>query len=1277
MDPSYESLSRTSSGRSALSKVFSGRHRRKDSDASTVGDSSSLRPTSTSTIKGRSSGESQRRRLDRAVRKLPGLFSRKRRKRQKDVAAEEQSVYEAVLGSSASRSASNLVSPDPAEAYFSPWDGQSLRMDMQKNITSSSLITSDSDPELPPVRPPLSPHQSHAGYLTLSSPLIASQILDAAISSPSPYSDDDHALDTTAVTVAPKQSNTLEPQPKERRGSSPGRKLKGAFGGRKSPSPRPDALQAHGSGGGGGGLGSLLGKKSRSSSKVSLLEEGTQDSAQGDQVQGHLSPPQSDLSQTSQAEPPRIDTSTVVPETSPDPGAAEAPTTLLTPPTPTDGLDNPSLRPATSSRAEPTHSQPASNNPNVIVTPSGSLIHRRARSATTSNQPGKLVHAGLSQLTPTVEETKTPGGTLTSPPSGFFSSVFSAASNAASSFTNIANLNQNQRSKSASLVPEPIEKTGPAGGEEVISGGSSEAEQIAENPKPEKKQLAVETLGSGDLSLSHLGIQEMDSDKSVMNSSDELAQARPITPTVIPDDDAAARSEDSAAAKAVSASYLQEPPDSAFVGQKPKALTTLSGVQTPPRPLGDDAETRPRRSGSVRSRLSDRKSRRRHRNSSNAGATLTPAVTSSTTTLPGAASPGTLGGSKLTGFAVAPAKRNREFHSQFKSVPDDDYLIEDYSAALQRDILLHGRLYVSEGHICFASNILGWVTNLIISFDEVVSIEKKSTAVIFPNAIVITTLHARNVFASLVSRDSTYDLLIGIWKISHPNLKSSLNGVALDNGTGDKTEKDDLDDAIEDVSEEGSDDEVYDEDDEDEEAAASVTDPGDGSIAGSEIAEPAKAISRKASSQPLGATPNGAAPKDFASPEAAPNGAATGQGFPGPAMHPETSCGDEAEHFSNLLMDTTIPAPLGKVYSLMFGPMSGTFMRKWLIEDQKSQDLQMEDDKQGLCEAKKTFNYSFIKPLNASIGPKQTKCIINQTLDQFDLERAVTVTCSTQNPDVPNGNLFTVKTKYCLTWGPGNSTRLVMNHFIEWSGKSWLKGPIEKGTNDGQAQYAKELVAALRAACSAKPISKVTAGGKIKSKKGRKKAAATSPEIAAAVPLASADKGGDWGLLEPLHDLLRPVTDMMPSFVSAQVVILFLSLLLMISWFRGGAAPTAGRNISPYGLATPARIAAYEEMWRREESDLWDWLEERVRMDRATPMTSGRPSKQATAAMGQKVLSETERMSQRQMEEAIRVTQNKLETLKEAVERQRDRTWDDAATQSEAATKGEESPQEV
>src|SRR5467141_2233622 len=141
---------------------------------------------------------------------------------------------------------------------------------------------------------------------------------------------------------------------------------------------------------------------------------------------------------------------------------------------------------------------------------------------------------------------------------------------------------------------------------------------------------------------------------------------------------------------------------------------------------------------------------------------------------------------RMTGFAVA---GNRDFHQLFRSVPEDDYLIEDYSCALQREIILAGRIYISEGHICFSSNILGWVTTLVISFDEVVAIEKETTAMVFPNAIAIQTLHARHTFRSLLSRESTYDLMVNIWKINHPSLKSSVNGTRIDQGTGDKTEK--------------------------------------------------------------------------------------------------------------------------------------------------------------------------------------------------------------------------------------------------------------------------------------------------------------------------------------------------------------------------------------------------------------------------------------------------------------------------------------------------------
>ena len=40
----------------------------------------------------------------------------------------------------------------------------------------------------------------------------------------------------------------------------------------------------------------------------------------------------------------------------------------------------------------------------------------------------------------------------------------------------------------------------------------------------------------------------------------------------------------------------------------------------------------------------------------------------------------------------------------------DERLIVDYSCALQRDILLQGRIYVTQNYLCFYANIFRWET---------------------------------------------------------------------------------------------------------------------------------------------------------------------------------------------------------------------------------------------------------------------------------------------------------------------------------------------------------------------------------------------------------------------------------------------------------------------------------------------------------------------------------------------------------------------------------------
>jgi hypothetical protein len=698
------------------------------------------------------------------------------------------------------------------------------------------------------------------------------------------------------------------------------------------------------------------------------------------------------------------------------PNTVDPPTTFVTPPTPTEPQTHFPNASASSLNF-------AINSPPSHVS---AAAQRRKRAGTFTSS--KLA---ASPLTPHIEEAKTPGGTITTPvtSSGFFSSVFSAAQNAANQLSTSLNTSiiPNQKSKS----PQP-DQADAAGGAEVIPGvetiGSPELEPGT------KRQLAVATLGRGDLSLDQLGISAESSDISPMTSNVDLLGASPNPSQSSLNGQ---KQEESAANRAVTAAY-EKPVEKAVsqaTGARPLSVVSGdgsdAGFQTPPRTSGTFDTVK--RSSSVRSKLSGR---RRHRGSSAAtGGTLAAAVSASSATLV----PGAIGqGHRTTGFAVASSKRNKDFHQLFRSVPEDDYLIEDYSAALQRDILLHGRLYISEGHICFSSNILGWVTNLVIGFDEVVSVEKKSTAVIFPNAIVIQTLHARNVFASLVARDSTYDLLIGIWKISHPNLKSSLHGVAIDDAsTGDKTERAESVASDRDSSNDATEDDVYDEDEEHDDG--SFYEPG-GSVAGSEIGD--QAVTRKTSAVPVtaGISSTNGPTKGTEVIEAIPTGAAASVDFPGPATHAPTECGDDASHYDRPLADTMIPAPLGKVYSLMWGPASGTFMKKWLVDDQKSRELSFEPEKGGLDDTHRTFTYSYIKPLNAPVGPRQTKCIVTATVDNFDLEKGVSVNCSTATPDVPSGGVFTTKTRYCMMWGPNNSTRLIANCTVEWTGKSWLKG---------------------------------------------------------------------------------------------------------------------------------------------------------------------------------------------------------------------------------------------
>ncbi|KZT63949.1 hypothetical protein DAEQUDRAFT_815349 [Daedalea quercina L-15889] len=336
----------------------------------------------------------------------------------------------------------------------------------------------------------------------------------------------------------------------------------------------------------------------------------------------------------------------------------------------------------------------------------------------------------------------------------------------------------------------------------------------------------------------------------------------------------------------------------------------------------------------------------------------------------------------VTGFAVASNKRNQDFHELFPSVPEGDYLIEDYGCALQREILIQGRLYVSENHLCFHANIFGWITDLCIPMYDVTALEKRMTAFVIPNAILVTTTQQKYTFTSFLSRDNTYDVIYNVWRLARPGASSAL-----------PSPRDSLD----------------------------VPD----------------------GTSEVGASSLGAVSMGGVKPKVT-----------------VCDCARKGEHYSESAMECVLPGTPEKIYNLIF---TSGFIKDFMTQDQNLIDLQI-SDWMPVSEGSKLLyrQMSYTKPLNGSIGPKSTKCELRDEMVHLDFDNYVTMLTTTRTPDVPSGGVFSVKTKTCITWASAVSTKVVVTTQVEWTGRSFIKGIIEKSAIDGQKQYHTDLENSMR-----------------------------------------------------------------------------------------------------------------------------------------------------------------------------------------------------------------------
>jgi len=107
------------------------------------------------------------------------------------------------------------------------------------------------------------------------------------------------------------------------------------------------------------------------------------------------------------------------------------------------------------------------------------------------------------------------------------------------------------------------------------------------------------------------------------------------------------------------------------------------------------------------------------------------------------------------------AEKNVEFRAHF-NLPHE-VPISDFMCALVDRILYQGRMYITDNYICFHSSISQKSTK-IIALSEMVDLQKKYTAIVFPNGIEVRTADKTYNFTSFLSRDETYAIIYNAWK---------------------------------------------------------------------------------------------------------------------------------------------------------------------------------------------------------------------------------------------------------------------------------------------------------------------------------------------------------------------------------------------------------------------------------------------------------------------------------------------------------------------------------
>uniref|UniRef100_A0A665TMC3 GRAM domain containing 1A n=1 Tax=Echeneis naucrates TaxID=173247 RepID=A0A665TMC3_ECHNA len=373
-------------------------------------------------------------------------------------------------------------------------------------------------------------------------------------------------------------------------------------------------------------------------------------------------------------------------------------------------------------------------------------------------------------------------------------------------------------------------------------------------------------------------------------------------------------------------------------------------------------------------------------------------------------------------------QRNEDFRKLFKKLPDTERLIVDYSCALQKDILLQGRLYLSENWLCFYSNIFRWETTITILLKDVTSITKEKTAKLIPNAIQISTDNEKHFFTSFGARDRSFMMIFRLWQ--NALLEKSLSPKELWHivhqcyGTELGLTSED-DDYVSPTSEHMN-----------EESGEGLSES-----ANHMLPPPASTLGNLSS---LEITNDEDLPTD-------------------PSNSSDTQEESEVESFcadlsGRLHINTAVRMSVNKLHDLLFS--ADTHFIEHLFSQRHFTDLSVGEWQQDSSSGTTSRVLSYTIALNNPLGPKTAPVVETQTLHKSSARgECYVVDSEVITSGIPYQDYFYTLHRYCLTSINKHKSRIRVSSDICYRKQPWslVKALIEKNTWSGIEEYYRHM----------------------------------------------------------------------------------------------------------------------------------------------------------------------------------------------------------------------------